>query len=71
MPVNKALHSLSHAGQRTAYVRFNSRGISGTITFTEASASSVRIVASLQGLRGIILCQGTRESVIVSYVLVT
>ncbi len=40
-------------GQLSAVVVFNSRGISGNITFTEIPNSpGVRIVSNLQGLRG-------------------
>lgn len=44
---------LSHAGQqRMAFVQFNSRGVSGNITFTEESDASIRIETMIDGLRG-------------------
>ena len=42
---------LMHEGQRAAEVRFDARGVSGFIRFTEVG-ENVQIEADLQGLRG-------------------
>lgn len=45
-------HAHTHTASREASVRFNSRGITGYIRFTELENGSIQIVANLQGLRG-------------------